>query len=299
METQLHGKGAMKRTKLGHFIQRLKRPKVGKASRLFDWNVGYSSIAKIGNIPIKSQGASDSCAGQAGSYGMAIALALLSGKYEELSAKSIYSLIFYPNGGSTEGSIENVFKRDGATLESEVQSYPSTEQNLRDTTWKNPTLLKEALTRSGFVPLTVSINIESIAEAIRDYGFCILQINGQDGNSPDWLSQTPQPPQRNNPNPIWSHFICFVGAGLVNGVKTLTFVNSWGDNVGVGGYQNITQAYFDSKQIVDAFTFIVPPPIAPQSLSQDANNTTLTPQESSFFQQFINLIAQFIARLGK
>ena len=292
----IHGHGAIKRNALTRFIHRNSRPKVGKASVPFDWSVGHNSISKF-NIPIKDQGTSGSCGGQAGSYAMAILKALLSGEYNEISARSIYSIIFYPQGGTTTTSIENVFLRDGAMPEVQVPSYPNSEQWLEDTTWRTADYIKQALANDGYKSISVHRDINSVAEAIRDYGVVILQVDGQNGNTPDWLSVNPCPPNSNNSNPTWSHFVCAVSAQLVNGVPTITFLNSWGNSVGASGAQNFTQSYFDAGGIVDAFCFITPPPVAPQSLTNDANNVVLTPQESNFFSALIAYCGQLINRL--
>lgn len=177
------GHGAKRGPNWSHKVERWLRPPVGKSEVPFDWNKGANSIANL-TVPIKNQANSDSCGGQAASYAMAIAFALLSGTYTELSAKSIYSRIFYPDGGTTTGSVENIFKQDGATLESEVPSYINglcTEAWMENIAWETPGLLQEAMTRSGFTPLSVLLDIDSFAQAIRDYGFVIMMIDDQEG----------------------------------------------------------------------------------------------------------------------
>lgn len=298
MKEQDFGKGAVKQSKLGHLTRRLLRKKLGKAGIPFNWSLGVDNITRF-NIPIKNQGTSDSCAGQAGAYAMAIANAVISGTYTDISAKSIYSIIFYPGGGSTEGSIQNIFQKDGALLESELPSYPNTEQNLEDVSWRTADNIKKALTRAGFgKPLTVSISLESFAEAIRDYGFVIMQINGTDNGS--WLSPNPKPPMIGTPeNEIWSHFMCNGRADtkFVPGMQSSVATQSWGAGVGLEGLQAFTKDYFDSGYIVDAFTAPLLPPRAPQSLTKDANNTILTAQEASYFTSLLAYCSQLISRL--
>jgi len=255
-----HGNGAI-HSPIKTKIRRIVRSRVGRSSIPFNWSVGVDSTKGL-DIPIKDQGQSSSCGGQSASYAIAIALALSKPPYKELSAKSIYSDIVYPGGGTTTGAIEKQVINKGVADEALVPSQPPTEANLTDRSWENQTNVINALEKAGWRALSVGRDIESFAEAIRDYGFVIMEITGQNGNNPSWLSPYPQPPQKGNPNPLWHHFVCCVSARIVNGFNSIDFINSWGDQIGFRGHQFITQEYFDSGYIIDAFTFernILPP----------------------------------------
>jgi len=123
--------------------------------------------------------------------------------------------------------------------------------------------IQNAATRMGLIPITVDITMESIAEAIRDHGFTIWVIEGQNGNQPGWLSAYPNTPQAGNPNEIWEHFMCQKGAKTVNGLQQINSFQSWGASVGDNGRQYFHQNYIDSGHIRDVFTFVpassVPP----------------------------------------
>jgi hypothetical protein len=70
--------------------------------------------------------------------------------------------------------------------------------------------------------------MESIAQAIRDYGGVILEIAGttmERGSSP-----IQNPPIKGNP--LWYHFVCGTSAGYYSGQKVIAFANSWGQ---IGG----------------------------------------------------------------
>lgn len=237
-------------------ISRALRPKVGKAGIPFDWNAGFDIEQKIGQIPIKNQFQSSSCGGQAKSYWFGAVNALLSGQpYVEQSAKSIYSRILYPGGGTTVPSME---KDLGALDESILPSYrggTTDEAWMTDTSWVNAQNLQLEMAKQGWIAKTVDIDIESIAEAIRDFGGVIWLIRGQNGNTPTWLSPTPKPPSKTNPNLIWGHFMYSGKAFSVNFIKNIGSFQSWGVTVGDNGKQYFTEEYINSGFITDVFTF--------------------------------------------
>lgn len=236
-----------KRSFLGRTIRRAIRPSVGKSGIPFDWSIGVSKHPAA----IKNQGQSSSCGGQAKSYWYEVVLGLIA-----QSAKSIYSPIVYPGGGTTVPALE----RDlGSVDETIVPSYQNgetpTEAFMEDTSWKNSETLKNAMSKLGWTAVSVGIDIESIAEAIRDHGAIIWEIQGQ--NNGTWLSNSPLPPVGNKN--LWQHFMCVPSAKLRNGIKTLAALQSWGESVGDNGIQYFTEQYIDSGYILDCFTFIKSP----------------------------------------
>lgn len=254
----------------GHFGHGARKSKIHKrlwrkvrvphvsAGQPFDWSQSFDIRTKVGAIGIKNQGSSFSCGGQAGAYFMEIQGKLRQDQ-DVLSAKSIYAPIAYPGGGTELDHLETQIGAHGANLETVVPSYDATgnplaESQMIDMSWENDFLTRDALARSGYLPMRVGNDIESVASAIRDYGAVIWIIEGQ--NNGTWLSPYPQPPSKQNKNPIWRHFMCAIGAQAPNGVKQIDALQSWGRIAGDQGIQHFREDYFDSGHITDVFTCI-------------------------------------------
>lgn len=241
------------KTKARRFI----RPKLGMATIPFNWDLGFHIQEKIGVIPKKNQGKSSSCGGQAKSYWLGVINSIITGQpYSEQSAKSIYSPISYPNGGTTVPALE----RDlGALDESLLPSYLQSGQLpdeiwMTDKSWRTDSNIKLAMNKAGWLAISVNIDMESIAEAIRDYGAIVWEVTGQ--NNGTWLSNNPKPPEKSNTNPKWNHFMCSEGAGIWNFKESIDMFQSWGNEVGDQGIQHFTDDYINSGYIIDCFTFV-------------------------------------------
>lgn len=244
------GHGAKKTHKLIKKIKRIFRPKLGKAQTPFDWNNAMQGK----DLKIKNQGTSSSCGGQAGAYFIETQTG------EEISAKSIYAPIADYGGGTTVRQLETYLATEGANSEGLVPSYdsfgnPLNESTMTDLSWQNPQMTAEAFKRAGYTPLSIDIDIDSIAAAIRDYGAVIWEIQGQ--NNGTWLSTNPLPPSKSNKNEIWAHFMCSKAPLLTsNSTKQIAFFQSWGNGVGNNGIQYFDENYINSGYVVDCFTFV-------------------------------------------
>lgn len=231
-------------------IRRALRPKhhkIGKAYVPFDWAAGYEV-----NLEIGDQGQSDSCGGQAGSKWAEIRM-----KQGRISAKAVYSQGYAQGGGMAKASLENVMCNRPLALESQVPSYdpagnPLSESAYEDKSWMGKAVAMPPL---GLIPVTVGIDKESIAQAIRDTGSVIMLVEGQDGNDPGWLSSAPVPPRKSNPGAIWSHYMAASGANA-SYPKPVRFDQSWGAAVGDQGRQYFGDDYLSSGYITDVFTFM-------------------------------------------
>ncbi len=253
------------------FLTKLKRSlrpkahKLGMATQPFDFSKGAGILAKTGKLTIEGQGSSNSCGGQAKKRLMEIKRKL-QGINERLSAKSMYGQIRYqPNGGTTVSALE---KDLGATTEQEVPSYfaggqAPDETFMQDLSWKNPTTTQSLATRTGYIPITVSLDIDSVAQAIAHYGAVIILIRGQ--NNGTWLSQFPKPPLTEN-NEIWAHFMCSEDVPAST-TPRIDCYQSWGPDVGVGGIQSFTAEYFNSGFITDVIAFDTKQSITQQKIS--------------------------------
>ncbi len=200
-------------------------PFVGKSSTPYDWSTTTLCYDPV----VKDQGQSSSCGGNATAYKEE-----LNNKIPQ-SAKSIYSLCFVPGGGSSEPGLWNVISNTGIATEANVPSIPNTEASFEDTTWNRNLSIK---TNKNIV--YVNLDIESIAEAVRDNNGVILGISGYDNGT--WLSTDPVVPIV----PIsqcWCHWVICRGAIMRNGVKTLVIKNSWGSQAGAEGTQFLSENY--------------------------------------------------------
>lgn len=248
-EQELHH-GGKRQNRLLTKLKRLLRPKHHKIAGSgipFDWTAGYSVDCRI-----KDQGQSDSCGGQAGSRWIEIALAS-----PEISAKSVYSQGYASGGGMSKASLENVICNRQLALESDVSSYdayrnPISETMMRDYSW---IMIAKKMALLGYIPVTVNIDQESIAQAGRDTGSVIILIEGQNGNPESWTGLTPQPPLKSNPSAIWAHWLCLTGF-KASYPKPLRADQSWGLEIGDKGRQYFGSDYLASGYITDAFTFV-------------------------------------------
>ncbi len=253
-------------------VKRIFRSKLANAATPFNWTIDPGVIdarlASIGPIPIKNQFQSFSCGGQAGSYWLGIASAMSAkSTYQEISAKSIYSLIAYPGGGTTDVDLQKQIMNKGAIVESLVPSYTplggTTEAWMTDTSWDTPVNAIVALKEAGWIEVTVDNNIDAIASAILNNYATIWHIQGNFYDDENWESATPVP----DPTDDEGHFMCQARAFIRNNIKTIGALQSWGEDIGEQGWQFFNNSgYIGSKYLVDIFTFApkyIPHPTVP------------------------------------
>ena len=254
------GHGALRANFFKHWFRKATQKSLIKGLG-FDWSKGYDVRDTIGPIQIKNQGSNSSCGGQSGSYFLEIQRRLQAVKEGACSAKSIYAPIAYSGGGTTVIALQGQIKGSGANLEATVPSQypdgsPFSESYITSKSWMSPALTTDALTRGGYVPYDVGTNIDDVATAIQNYGACIIEISGQNGHNPGWLSAYPCPPVPDNGQQIWNHFLCCCGAKIINGVKYIIVLESMSSSVGENGIQYISEAYFKSGFVRECFTFM-------------------------------------------
>jgi len=233
------------------------RDYVGYSSIPYDWT---KALVRNYTQPIKNQYQAGMCGGELYSQAMQIYRTLVLGlPFQELSEISFYSQNYASGGGMTIDAMSNGASFKGLTT---FQNVPTpvncTEQQSESTKWENTTTLADCLLKSGIQMVSVHRDIDSIAQAIRDYKFVGFMVGGQNGQTPSWLSFIPSPPTPNtNSNPLWGHFLCSTTniPIPVNGKKLIPFYQSWGDSVGDKGIQYFDENYINSGYIYDAFTF--------------------------------------------
>lgn len=228
---------------------------LGMAAEPFDWTKGYDVEEEMKTLlTSEDQGVSGSCGGQAGRYYTEVLNMLTTGSFERLSAKDPYCYIYYPGGGTTSRDIGKRIGDHGIARESAVPSYQNgqapSEAFMEDKSVSS--LLSDAV-RIGLISAYAKskLDIESIAVAVRDNHGCIITIGGQ--NNGTWLSQFPQPPI----NVQWRHFLYVGKVKMINGKKYLGVKNSWGNDVGINGWQWLSEDYpiEDSLVFYDKATY--------------------------------------------
>jgi len=213
----------------------------------FDWSHGIPEPS----ISIFNQGQSDGCGAYATGYG-----------YQRMnpgllvSRKDCYSQVFAPGGGTTDDALDSLTALTGVCKESLISSYNNgfpPDEGFLTQRLQTPATRQDALLQKLPWGVPVSLDIDSIAQAIRDNGWVRITIRGQ--NNGTWLSAFPQPTGSNS-NDYWYHFMCVLVPVLdpVRG-KTLSCPQSWGLSVGNQGWQVLTQAHFDRGDILAAQTF--------------------------------------------
>lgn len=234
---------------------------IAGAMEPFDWSVGVDIEEKIGVVlPVKNQGQSFSCGGQAWSY-MGEVLAFLKDKtFNEKSAKFIYAQTFVPGGGSNGIDNCKLVEAQGLANEAVCTSYMAgntpTEAFMEEvsdiTSAIRATATIDEANTYEFQVVDVN-NIDTIALAINYNNGVILGITGQNNGS--WLSAFPTPPSYNNPNEMWGHWLVALGAKMINGVKYIKVKNSWGSEVGENGVQWLSESFFIGNWVFNAWSF--------------------------------------------
>ena len=208
----------------------------------FDWDKGFDIEEVIGQkIKIEHQGKSSSCVGQAWQYYAQVLEIIETGKFIDLSAKDIYSRIFYKGGGATLRDGAKLVKNRGVATELSNPSYmngkPPTEDYMRELV---NGLEEEAkkFSAKDFASMTHN-SIDYMAGYIRDHSGL---VSGVLGDNAGWrvTDGIVKPPISKD----WGHGIYFGKAKLINGIKKVGFANSWGLEWGDDGWGWIGADYF-------------------------------------------------------
>lgn len=239
---------------------------VGHGSIPFDWSIGFDVETKLGlKIPVKNQGTSSACGGMAWSYEAEVLEAIATGSFEERSAKFIYAQTYVPQGGSYGRDNAKILENQGVARESVLSSYINNmapdEPFMTRGQDITPEARANALLARSFPYAQVDGGIDDLARAIRDNNGSVLGLSGQDNGT--WLSTFPKPPQ----TAVWRHFVYAAGGKIINGVKHIKIINSWGPGVGEQGVQWLSEDYINNwvwSKWTHVFNSTVPPPFSHQ-----------------------------------
>jgi hypothetical protein len=244
------GKGAHK----DRFDSRdYKFSEIAKALPPFDWDKGFDIEEKLGlKLPVKNQGTSGSCGGQAWSYYGEVLEALNSKTFEERSAKFIYAQTAVPGGGSAGRENCNVVIKQGWAREQVLSSYengqPPSEEFISRSEDITSEVRADASNSKALKYAMADLNIEAFAQAIKANNGLIMGIQGR--NNGTWLSMYPKAEDK----PEWAHWMYLGKAKVIDGKKFIGALNSWGDQVGEGGWQWFGEEWFQNNLIFNGWT---------------------------------------------
>lgn len=229
---------------------------IGFAAEPFDWKKGYDIEVELRkklndiqfNLPVKDQNGSGSCGGQAWATYDSVFEAMATGTFEERSAKYIYAQTFVPPAGGSAGRTNSeLVVKQGVSREALLSSYengnPPSENFMRRPQDITPEAKADAKKSRAKGYANVGVDIDAVAQAIRENYGCVIGIYGKDNGT--WLTPFPKPPVGNPP--YWAHWLYAGKAAMVNGEKHIGVLNSWGRDCGQGGWQWISETYYKTK----------------------------------------------------
>jgi hypothetical protein len=215
--------------------------------------VDVLAIAKM--FPVKNQGSSGSCGGQAWAAYIETLKYLRDNGIVPVSAHDIYSHSWTPPEGAAEGDLIKDVENNGAAFESDIPSYPSpgvapTEAFMEYQVARVGQAVDNAYGQIVYDPITFGGDINSIKQAITLGNGCVIAVYG---DNQGWQTANVDPPQSKN----WGHwlFCCSYSDSL----KVVTVKNSWGTDVGDGGYFYIPYSYFTNGNVMGGWIFQLRP----------------------------------------
>lgn len=202
------------------------------------------------NLPVEGQGSSSSCTGQAGHKYAEVLDFIENNKVPDLSAKSLYSQIYLPQGGAYLRDVMKLIVSFGVALESDVPSYIAgvngrmevpTEPFMRDTAFlANQQIVARAKTyRAKSYAMVESKSFDFIKQAIYQNTGCLVGFNGDNAG---WNNAIIKPPV----SVEWGHAVYAKGWKFINGKEYLIIQNSWGKDWGDNGIGYIGRDYFQN-----------------------------------------------------
>lgn len=234
---------------------------VGFGTPPFDWNKGYDVEKELTIVlPVKDQGNSFSCGGQAWATYAGALEAFFSKTLEERSAKFFYAQTYQQGGGSNGRDNANVFINSGAARETVLTSYengnPPSEAFITRGQDITDTSRNDATSDRGFSYAQTGTSMDTIAQALRDNHGVVLGIDGQ--NNGTWVSAFPKAPTHTE----WRHWVYAGKAKIIDDKKYVGVLNSWGKTIGEQGWQWIAEDFFNKGHVWSGWTHVLanPPP---------------------------------------
>jgi len=200
-------------------------------------------------VPASDQAVANDCVEHAYAKELGIEnMNLNSGIFRKLSPVSVYPFVAIPGGGSSNRTAGTWIQQNGMTLDAILPGDILTETQATD---KAPYVDDAKAIATIYKPAAVvfmtTFDFDSIAAIIDNYrkagikkgvGICIIGFNNG-----TWRTAFPMPPQSQAQIGLWYHKVIVTDFGLINGVKYLCIVNSWGGSIGMNGAQLLSQTY--------------------------------------------------------
>lgn len=229
--------------------------------------------------PIKDQGPTSSCSGQAiAQYAYILNALEYSSSYNfngnkngellksilpQFSAKSIYSRISLGfHRGAYAGDAVREWVANGINTEKSVPSYgenglPLSEESMIDRSWENSYFDKHIALNfqpSGDARLIRNIEtIDTVALAIEQGFSCLLGLRV--GSGTKWRDYYLSPPTTVRSG----HFVVGVGLEKYKNKRGICIINSWGEDVGKKGEQWISEDWFSTGNVFSPYVVVDKP----------------------------------------
>lgn len=213
---------------------------IGMASLPYDWAKNYDIEEILGfKIPVKDQGRSNSCGGQAWATYNSILECIMTKTFEEESAKFIFAHTHVGDSGSRGRDNCDICINKGVSKESLCLSYenglPPSNNFMIDLASIKEEAFKDALNNKSKAYSQVKQTVEDLAVSIRDNYGSVFGIYGN--NNGTWRTDYPTSPKNISKSDCWAHWVYVGKIKVENGVKYFGLINSWGDSVGDNGWQ--------------------------------------------------------------
>lgn len=218
---------------------------IGHSSLPFDWNTGFDIEEKMGKkIECKDQAQTSSCGGFAWSYYGQVLDYFVDKEYQVKSPKFIYAHTHVTGGGSAGRTNCELVRTKGWGNETDCPlPVPLTEESIIKTSDITAEAFKNALKDKALSYAYVPLDVDTLAQAIRDNNGCIFGITGQ--NNGTWRTAFPKIPTKLD-HTTWNHWLYAGKCKIIKGKKYFGVINSWGD-VGEDGWQWISEDYINFK----------------------------------------------------
>lgn len=200
-------------------------------------------------IPVKDQGGSSSCTGQALATYLSVLNMIETGQWVEISPRDIYAYISLgkDKGARLRDALKLATKRGVATRElvpCYINNEPMTEEQYLEKPEETEAIkaVRIALQSKSYTVIngTPAERMEAMAWAtLLNFG-CYFGVSGESNGT--WRKEWPQPPIKRG----WGHAIFCGKAGTYAGKKAIELLNSWGDKTGSRGWQKLGENYFNA-----------------------------------------------------
>lgn len=223
---------------------------IATAPQPYDWSQDFDIENVVGKMPVKNQGQTSSCGGFAWA---SLSYILDPTNREEKSEKFIYAHTHVGNGGSAgRDNCDFCVKKGDCSKTLCPLPNPLLEAEITRIDDITAEAYADALSNKEKSYVSVSCDIESVAQAIRDNGGVVLGIRGQ--NNGTWLTAFPRPTVNPTYENTWRHWMFAGKIKTIEGKKYIGALNSWG-NIGQEGWQWFGEDYF-KNDIWEVWTMI-------------------------------------------